>query len=789
MSGPAVPLAQDDADDLQAAVETIDEMDLNPFDLTQPRGFAGLAEAGKSLLRPSASAGRTAMFAGANVATVADFVANSPRRMLGLPEEHRAADWYFEHVVDDVGSNAVDFWTPDVAVMGSAARAVSNVGTVAGAVPEMIGAPALFLADAAIDPAADLVRGGVDATTASGVGAMNLAVNAVGLRMPAAFGRSLSMRMATGAGTNLVTGVAADAASAELLERRGYADEATRYDPSDPYARGLDTLMGLAFGVHAHVGARVSPAQRDAALVAMNADHAQRATMPGAPLQRGADVRHQQALNQAIQQIVAGERVDVAAVLRDGDFDPPPTLSVERPQSTSAPMQAPSYPAYRRALESGGDANARNPRSTAFGIDQFTAVTWRAIVAKAKPVWAQGLSDTELLALRRDPGKSGEMAAALDAENERALRASGLEPSHHNLYAAHHFGAERAIAFGKAAGDTPMASLLSASQIKANPYLAELTKAQAIANWDARARRAGVDHPRSEPQDLGGLERAAPRDSADSVTQAEAPRTGVDAAAIIDARIESLRAASQEGLLPAGEVKSLATEADELDQLLRAQDRAATDGVMLAPESRLTPGERAFAEQRRGEIRQQLERHKTARAHGDELTKLESRLGKIDRDADLIALSEQLQPQRTANVGAETRTAPREPHAEHDANHAPARVEPSTDPAPVAAHAAGERATAARAGASEGSQRTASTGDAARASSPARRSPTVERARAFVARAPDARIPTGDIDANGAPITIPATELLAQADVDAQRAALDAEALQVAAECFLRTAA
>ena len=63
----------------------------------------------------------------------------------------------------------------------------------------------------------------------------------------------------------------------------------------------------------------------------------------------------------------------------------------------------------------------------------------------------------------------------------------------------------------------------------------------------------------------------------------------------------------------------------------------------------------------------------------------------------------------------------------------------------------------------------------------------MQAARAVLANQPDLRVPTGEIDANGNPITVTAGELLAMAERDVQRARLDGEALTAAANCFLRT--
>lgn len=152
-----------------------------------------------------------------------------------------------------------------------------------------------------------------------------------------------------------------------------------------------------------------------------------------------------------------------------------------------------NYPEFRRTLESGGKATAHNDKSTATGADQFLEKTWIDTVAQAKPQWAEGLSREQLLELRKDPAKSGEMADFLDKQNAAHLEKSGAPVNVFTLYAAHHFGPERAVKFAKAADDVRMESLFPEAVIEANPYLRGKTKAEVIANWTERARKGGVD--------------------------------------------------------------------------------------------------------------------------------------------------------------------------------------------------------------------------------------------------------------------------------------------------------
>jgi GGDEF domain-containing protein len=491
--GDIFSLATDDRAALDEAAH------LNPLDpgKLEPSAFAGVGQQAKGLLRPSAGAGRTILMSGAPVAQALDWVANlNPAR----PKDQESAwtESYFQ-AVDDLGGEAVDFWTPDAREYGTAAKTVGVLSNVVGSVPQMFGTPALFLANSGIDPATELVRQGVDTETAMAVGGANLAANAVGMKLPASVGTNVATRMASGAGMNLAVGAAADAASAAALESGGYETQAQGYDVTDPFARGLDVLMGAAFGIRANMESapRAPLEQRDAVLTARNAEHLHERTMPGEPLTPKAQRANTDAVTSAIDQMLRGEQVDVAARIDPAQF----RLPAPPPVARAAPVTGNDYtPEYRRALESGGVATAKNPKSSAYGADQFTAGTWRATVARAKPAWADGLNDAQLLALRADPVKSGEMAAALDADNARILREAGQPVTRHTMYAAHHFGADKAVAFARAADDAPMSSILTPKQLAANKYLAGKTKAQAIAGWDARAAKAGVKFESAPPR-------------------------------------------------------------------------------------------------------------------------------------------------------------------------------------------------------------------------------------------------------------------------------------------------
>lgn len=134
--------------------------------------------------------------------------------------------------------------------------------------------------------------------------------------------------------------------------------------------------------------------------------------------------------------------------------------------------------------ESGGNATAKNPRSSATGAGQFIASTWLSTVAKHRPDLA-GLPRDELLALRNDSGLSREMTQAYADDNGSLLRAAGFEPTPGNTYLAHFAGPAGARAVLGSDPSTPVSAVLDASAISANPFLQGMSAGD-LTSWAAR---------------------------------------------------------------------------------------------------------------------------------------------------------------------------------------------------------------------------------------------------------------------------------------------------------------
>ena len=135
-------------------------------------------------------------------------------------------------------------------------------------------------------------------------------------------------------------------------------------------------------------------------------------------------------------------------------------------------------------VESGGNAYARNPRSSAGGAGQFLDSTWLATLQKHRPDLVAGKSRAELLQLKFDPNLSREMTDAYSRDNQSYLSARGVPINPGTTYLAHFAGpagASKLFANPTASAE----SALGSAAVQANPFLRGMT-AQNVIDWAAR---------------------------------------------------------------------------------------------------------------------------------------------------------------------------------------------------------------------------------------------------------------------------------------------------------------
>jgi hypothetical protein len=148
-------------------------------------------------------------------------------------------------------------------------------------------------------------------------------------------------------------------------------------------------------------------------------------------------------------------------------------------------MTSDTYTSKVVRAESGGRDDAKAATSSAFGPHQFLKGTWAGLVKRYKPEWAQGLSSSQIQAMRGDRAKSTEMFDHFRRENQDVLRGAGMPIDDSTEYMAHFFGAGTAVKVLSADPDTPVSAIVSKGTIEANGFLRGMT-ARDARNWAAR---------------------------------------------------------------------------------------------------------------------------------------------------------------------------------------------------------------------------------------------------------------------------------------------------------------
>jgi hypothetical protein len=142
--------------------------------------------------------------------------------------------------------------------------------------------------------------------------------------------------------------------------------------------------------------------------------------------------------------------------------------------------------------ESGGNANAQNPNSSASGPGQFIDSTWLSTVKQHAPDVAAGKSDADLLALKTDPQLARQMTAAYAADNQAVLKQNGLPVTPGTTYLAHFAGPQGAVKVLQADPNASVSDILGPAAVKANPFLQGMT-AQQLQGW--AAKKMGAQSP------------------------------------------------------------------------------------------------------------------------------------------------------------------------------------------------------------------------------------------------------------------------------------------------------
>jgi hypothetical protein len=149
-------------------------------------------------------------------------------------------------------------------------------------------------------------------------------------------------------------------------------------------------------------------------------------------------------------------------------------------------------------VESNGDPNLKNKRSSATGLGQFLNETWLYLIRAHRPDLAEGRSDDEILELRRDAKVASEITMRFTERNAAMLRKRGLPVTPGTVYLAHFAGGAGAVAILSALDNADAALVMANADVtgrtkrdkivKANPFLECFTVAD-LKSWADRKMR------------------------------------------------------------------------------------------------------------------------------------------------------------------------------------------------------------------------------------------------------------------------------------------------------------
>jgi hypothetical protein len=154
-------------------------------------------------------------------------------------------------------------------------------------------------------------------------------------------------------------------------------------------------------------------------------------------------------------------------------------------------------------IESNGNRNAKNSRSSATGLGQFLNETWLDLIRTYRPDLTRGHSESETLELRREARLAREITTRFVERNAGMLRQRGLPVTAGTIYLAHFAGGAGAVAILSAPENADAALVMATADatgrtkreqiLKANPFLEHFTVAD-LKIWADRKMRGPELH-------------------------------------------------------------------------------------------------------------------------------------------------------------------------------------------------------------------------------------------------------------------------------------------------------
>lgn len=259
-----------------------------------------------------------------------------PKDIARVRKEAQAMQAAGAAAVSQDARDRVKALTPDANTVGAATQIIHGLaegaelaitGSLAGG---PIGAATAMGTGEGLSRYQELKEQGVDDSTALQSAGLIGVVSAAGAVLPGGFGSTLTAKVLTGAGGNVVLGGVNRYADSKILSRGGYSEMADQERIWDGTQILTDAVLGTVFGGIAHLHA---PQAQDAART-LNTTLKARRSAPGVATDPASVAAHEENLSKATQDLMQGKPVDVSDGPR-GDY-------LERP--------AEEDPAIRQAL-------------------------------------------------------------------------------------------------------------------------------------------------------------------------------------------------------------------------------------------------------------------------------------------------------------------------------------------------------------------------------------------------------------------------------------------------------
>ena len=155
-----------------------------------------------------------------------------------------------------------------------------------------------------------------------------------------------------------------------------------------------------------------------------------------------------------------------------------------------------------------GEGTGKNPKSSALGPYQFIDSTFAGEFRKNYPDRAKGMSDSDIVALKRSPeGRSisEAMGPKLIANNAKIVERAGFEPDAGNVYLAHFLGPDTAVKVLRANPNAPISRYVSEEAIRANPPLQKNPTVGGAINWARGYMQKQAERLNRQERASGGL--------------------------------------------------------------------------------------------------------------------------------------------------------------------------------------------------------------------------------------------------------------------------------------------